>query len=107
MQPRLIERLDARTGQGIEGLVRGHHRRRLARLGRLAQLDPPQDRTLWSAGDPPARPGCELEVLIDGEQAMAAIAEALAGARSHVHISGWHLDPAFGLTRDAQAVRLR
>jgi phosphatidylserine/phosphatidylglycerophosphate/cardiolipin synthase-like enzyme len=46
-------------------------------------------------------------VLIDGEQALPRIAEALAAARSHVHIAGWHITAEFGLTRDAHAARLR
>jgi phosphatidylserine/phosphatidylglycerophosphate/cardiolipin synthase-like enzyme len=45
-------------------------------------------------------------VLIDGAHALPRIAEALSGARSHVHIAGWHVAPDFGLTRDAQARRL-
>ena len=46
-------------------------------------------------------------MLIDGAQALPRIAEELAGARSHVHIAGWHITPQFGLTRDAGAERLR
>lgn len=46
-------------------------------------------------------------MLIDGAQALPRISEALSVARSHVHIAGWHLEPDFGLTRDAQARRLR
>jgi phosphatidylserine/phosphatidylglycerophosphate/cardiolipin synthase-like enzyme len=46
-------------------------------------------------------------VLVDGGRALPCIAEALAGARSHVHIAGWHITPDFGLTRDEQASRLR
>jgi phosphatidylserine/phosphatidylglycerophosphate/cardiolipin synthase-like enzyme len=105
--PEAIERIDSFTGRGVEAVIRAHHRRRLARLDRLAQLDPPLDGSLWSAGDPPPRDGCQLEVLIDGAQALPAIAEALAGARSHVHIAGWHITPDFGLTRDQSAPRLR
>ena len=48
-----------------------------------------------------------MRVLIDGEEAFAEIAPALAQARSHVHIAGWHLAPGFGLTRDHEALRLR
>ena len=44
---------------------------------------------------------------MDGGQALPRIAEALRGARSHVHIAGWHIAPDFGLTRDASASRLR
>jgi phosphatidylserine/phosphatidylglycerophosphate/cardiolipin synthase-like enzyme len=46
-------------------------------------------------------------VLIDGAQALPRLSEALIGARSHVHIAGWHITPGFGLTRDDQASRLR
>jgi phosphatidylserine/phosphatidylglycerophosphate/cardiolipin synthase-like enzyme len=105
--PKAIERIDGWTGQGLESLIRAHHSRRLERLGRLSQLDPPRDGSLWSAAQPPPRSGCELEILIDGAEALPAIAQALAGARRYVHIAGWHLTPGFGLTRDARARRLR
>ncbi len=45
--------------------------------------------------------------MVDGAQALPEIAAALAQARSHVHIAGWHLEPGFGLTRDGNAVALR
>jgi phosphatidylserine/phosphatidylglycerophosphate/cardiolipin synthase-like enzyme len=102
-----VGRLDAWAGQAIEAAVRTHHRRRLKRIGRLDQLDPAPGVDGWAAGDPPPRPGCDVEVLIDGERALAAIAEALAGARSHVEIAGWHITPDFGLTRGEGARRLR
>ncbi|MGN6371925.1 MAG: phospholipase D-like domain-containing protein [Solirubrobacteraceae bacterium] len=107
MIPPPIERIDSWAGQRVEALIRAHHRRRLARMGRLHQLNPPDDGLLWCAGHPAPREGCELEVLIDGAQALPRIAEALLGARSHIHIAGWHLGPDFGLTRDAGAQRLR
>ena len=44
---------------------------------------------------------------MDGGEALPRIAEALTGARSHVHIAGWHLTLDFGLTRDDRASRLR
>jgi phosphatidylserine/phosphatidylglycerophosphate/cardiolipin synthase-like enzyme len=107
MPPAAIERIDGWAGRAIEGVVRHHHRRRLRRLDRLAQLDPPADGALWSAGEPRPRDGCELNVLIDGATALPAISEALLQARSHVHIAGWHLSPDFGLTRGIGALRLR
>lgn len=61
----------------------------------------------WAQGDPPPRPGNALDVLIDGEDAFRAIAQALQGARSHVHVTGWHLTPGFALTRDANPISLR
>jgi phosphatidylserine/phosphatidylglycerophosphate/cardiolipin synthase-like enzyme len=46
-------------------------------------------------------------VLIDGEQALGGIAAVLEGARSRVHIAGWHLAHDFGLRRDDRTWRLR
>jgi phosphatidylserine/phosphatidylglycerophosphate/cardiolipin synthase-like enzyme len=103
----LVEHIDEWTGQAVEFAVGAHHRHRLKRAGRLGQLAPPRDGSLWAADDPPPRAGNDVEVLIDGEQALPRIAEALAGARSYVHIAGWHITPDFGLTRDDQASRLR
>jgi phosphatidylserine/phosphatidylglycerophosphate/cardiolipin synthase-like enzyme len=103
----LLDAVDDWTGRLIEASISTHHRRRLRRCGRTDQLDPPTDSGLWAAGDPPPRNGCKLEVLIDGGQALPRIAEAIAGARSHVHIAGWHLAPDFGLTRDDRAQSLR
>ncbi|MDQ3103557.1 MAG: phospholipase, partial [Actinomycetota bacterium] len=102
-----IARVDRWAGQSIETASRRHHRRRLERIGQIEQLDPPRGGELWAAGEPPPREGCELEVLIDGGQALPRIADALAGARAHVHIAGWHLTPDFGLTRDHRTRRLR
>ncbi len=102
-----LDRVDAFIGRGVEAAIGAHHRRRLRRAGRLGQLRPPDDGTLWAAGDPPPRPGGTLEVLVDGAHALPHIAEAIAAARSHVHIAGWHITPGFGLTRDEGAISLR
>jgi phosphatidylserine/phosphatidylglycerophosphate/cardiolipin synthase-like enzyme len=103
----LTKRVDGWAGQGIEAAIGAHHRRRLQRVGRIDQLDPSHGSSLWAAGDSPPRAGGTLDVLVDGGEALPAIAEALTGARSHVHIAGWHVTPDFGLTRDDQASRLR
>ena len=83
-----------------------HHRRRLRRAGRGAQLDPPGD-GIWAAGDPPPREGCKLEILIDGAEALPRISAALDRARTEINIAGWHITPDFGLDRDEGARRLR
>jgi len=103
----LTARVDGWAGDRIEAATAAHHRRRISRAGRLAQLDPPRDGRLWAAGDPPVRDGCELEVLVDGAEALPQIAEAIAGARRFVHVAGWHATPDFGLTRDDDALPLR
>jgi phosphatidylserine/phosphatidylglycerophosphate/cardiolipin synthase-like enzyme len=102
-----LDRLDDYVGRATERTKAAHHRRRLARIGHAASYDPPMDGSLWAAGDPAPREGCSLEVLIDGAEALPRIAEAIASARSYVHIAGWHVTPAFGLTRDADARPLR
>ena len=99
--------VDGWIGQRVEAAIGAHHRRRLERVGRSDQLDPPHSLPLWAAGDPAPCAGCALEVLVDGGEALPRIAETLTGARSHVHIAGWHVTPDFGLTRDDQASRLR
>lgn len=94
----ILSRADAALGDAIEAAVRAKHRRRLRRLGWERALDPPDDGP-WAAGDPPPRPGCSLEVLVDGAEALPAIAEALQGARRFVHLTGWHVAPHFELVR--------
>ncbi len=101
----VISRADARLGDAIEAVVRTHHRRRLRRLGWERALEPPAD-GLWAAGEPPPRPGCALDVLVDGAEALPAIAEALQGARSFVHMTGWHVAPHFELVRGEPPVVL-
>ena len=103
----LLERVDGWAGNGIEVAIGRHHRRRLKRVGRIDQLEPPHGPSLWAAADPLPRTGGALEVLVDGGEALPRIAEALNGARSQVHIAGWHVTPDFGLTRDDRAARLR
>jgi phosphatidylserine/phosphatidylglycerophosphate/cardiolipin synthase-like enzyme len=104
MPPAPVARADALLGAAIESTIKVHHRRRLRRLGHRGVLDPPPAPTLFAAGDPPPREGCRLEVLVDGATALPAIAEALRGARSHVHITGWHLAPHFELVRGEHPV---
>ena len=103
----VLDRVDRVIGQATETSVAAHHRRRLARIGQTGAYAPPQDGSLWAAGDPPPRDGCSLEVLIDGDEALPRMAEAIAGARDYVHIAGWHVTPGFGLTRDQDAQPLR
>jgi phosphatidylserine/phosphatidylglycerophosphate/cardiolipin synthase-like enzyme len=97
--PAAIERVDRAVGERVERAVRNHHRRRLAKLGHAHVFDPPDD-CMWAAGDPPPRAGNRLDVLVDGERAIRDIGDAIAAARSHVHLAGWHVTPSFAMRRD-------
>ncbi|MFZ0090471.1 MAG: phospholipase D family protein [Solirubrobacteraceae bacterium] len=99
----LLTRVDGLVGDAVEAAVRVKHSRRLARLGWSGALAPEGD-SVWAAGEPAPRDGCELRVLIDGEEAFAAIARAIADARDTIHITGWHLAAHFELARDEHLV---
>ena len=99
LRPPAPSHADRLTGELIERAMGAHHRRRLRRLGQGARYDPPDDGRLWAAGDPPARAGNALDVLIDGAQALPEIERAVRAARRHVHVAGWSLTPHFPLTR--------
>jgi phosphatidylserine/phosphatidylglycerophosphate/cardiolipin synthase-like enzyme len=93
------------VAEGVEQTVRARHRRRLRRVGWEHALDA-ESPGYASSGAPP-RPGNYLEILIDGSNALPAIAEELARAESHVHLSGWYLSPHLELTRGDEPVVLR
>jgi phosphatidylserine/phosphatidylglycerophosphate/cardiolipin synthase-like enzyme len=94
----LIGRFDQLIGHGVEATVTLKHRRRLARPG-WERVFEPSSPGVFAQGDPPPRPGCELEVLIDGANALPEIAEAISQAKRFVHVTGWHLEPAFEVVR--------
>ena len=97
------ERVDGLVGDTLDRLVVSHHRRRLARHHRLGALDPPAGG--WAAGPPPPRAGNSLELFVDGSEALPAIADAIEGARSHVHLAGWHFSPELRLREGGPTVR--
>ena len=107
MLPRSLAHADRFAGTLVEGAMGAHHRRRLRTLGHDVSYDPPADGTLWAAGDPPPRPGNDVEILVDGAQALPEIERAIRGARRHVHIAGWSITPHFAVTRDEPPVVLR
>jgi phosphatidylserine/phosphatidylglycerophosphate/cardiolipin synthase-like enzyme len=93
------------VGEAVSAQICAHHERRLHRLGWSHALNP--DDGLWAAGEPPPRPGNAIEILIDGAEALPAIAKELRTARSHVHITGWYFSPDFALRRDEEPLVLR
>jgi phosphatidylserine/phosphatidylglycerophosphate/cardiolipin synthase-like enzyme len=46
-------------------------------------------------------------VLIDGEEVLPAIEQAIRAARSRVHLAGWSITPAFAMTRGDDPVIVR
>ncbi len=102
-----LETADRVAGDGIERLTQAHHARRLRKLGHAAQRTPPEDGSLWAAGDPPPRAGNALDVLIEGSAYFPALEQAIRGARRSVLIAGWCITPQFALVRDEPPVLLR
>lgn len=86
-------------GRHVERLVVAHHSRRLRKLGHEQALASPAGG--WAAAGWPPRPGNQLDVLVDGAEALAEIAVAIEAARSSVWLAGWYFSPDFKLT-DAQ-----
>jgi phosphatidylserine/phosphatidylglycerophosphate/cardiolipin synthase-like enzyme len=100
MDSKFFSRVDAAIGEGIDGVVVSHHRRRLRRLGwqhALVPGEPP-----WASGEPPARRGNELELLVDGANFLPRLAKELARAQDHVHIAGWYLSTELALVRGGE-----
>ncbi len=93
-------------GEGIEHAVSSHHRRRLRKVGWGHAFD--ADELGFSTGatfEP--RAGNRVEVLVDGSTYLPAVAEAISGAKSHVHLLGWCFSPELNLTREEEPVVLR
>jgi phosphatidylserine/phosphatidylglycerophosphate/cardiolipin synthase-like enzyme len=100
MDSDLLGRADAIVGDGIEALVRAHHRRRLVRAGwgRAFVLAS----RLWADGLPPPRSGNDVELLIDGASFLPRLTAELERAESHVHIAGWYLSTELALVREGR-----
>ena len=106
LQPReFLVSAESWAGTQISQQICSHHRRRLRKLGWERSLEPPAGG--WAEGDFPVRAGNAVEVLIDGAQALPAIAAELRKARSHVHLTGWYFSPDFELERGRRKSVLR
>ncbi|MGH2749458.1 MAG: phospholipase D-like domain-containing protein [Actinomycetota bacterium] len=93
-----LHRLDRTIGDGLEQILRVHHRRRLSKIGWGAVFDPGPGR--WAMNDPPPRRGNELRICIDGRESFDAIIEGVRNARTFVHLAGWHMEHDFILSKD-------
>jgi phosphatidylserine/phosphatidylglycerophosphate/cardiolipin synthase-like enzyme len=102
--PYPLDRLDDLVGDAIERVVHSHHARRLRRRGSGEAIDPAPDGWSSTAASPP-RAGCRVRPFVDGSEALPRIADAIRSARSHVHLAGWHFDPAFRLEEEGPTLR--
>jgi len=96
-------RIDAFLGDRVEAIIRSHHRRRLERIGWGHALAAGPG--TWSKGEPPPRSGNHVELLVDGAEALPAIARAISSARSSVHLAGWYFSPSFQLEERGASLR--
>jgi phosphatidylserine/phosphatidylglycerophosphate/cardiolipin synthase-like enzyme len=96
---------DDALGQLVERLTTSHHRRRLRRVEWTRAIDPPGGG--WAEGQPPPRSGNAVTVLIDGADALQAMALGIAEAQLHVHVTGWHLTPTFVMVRGERSIVLK
>ncbi|MDQ4059177.1 MAG: phospholipase D family protein [Actinomycetota bacterium] len=96
--------MDRALGEALERGLRAHHRRRLGKIGWERVFDPRHGTAL---GNYQVRDGNDLRVFIDGEDSFNAIAAGVRGARSHVHLAGWHMEAEFVLIAEPDEVTLR
>lgn len=92
-------------GSAIDNAVSSHHVRRLRKVGwdhafAASGFD-------WAKEALPPREGNRVEVLIDGAEFLPRVADELARAESHVHLTGWYFSPELALTRDEEPVTVR
>ena len=92
-------------GSAIDRAVTAHHARRLQRIGWRPALE--VNGLDWARKGIPARSGNKVEVLIDGASFLPMLAEELARAESHVHITGCFFSPELELTRGDDPVIVR
>ena len=107
--PRFLSEATVKLGHALGGridsAVANRHRRGLRRVGWAHALD--ASTTGFAKGTSPPRGGNTLEVLIDGSEALPRMAEDMAAAKSHVHLTGWFLSPELALSREEEPLVVR
>ncbi len=107
--PRFLEsatvKLGHAFGERLDQAVRSRHRQRLKHVGWTHALD--ASGLAYARGSFPARKGNRLDVLVDGSEALPAIAAELARAESFIHLAGWFFSPELHLSRDDEPMIVR
>ena len=107
--PRLLEsatvKLGHAFGEGLDDLARRRSRQHLRHVGWERALD--ASKLGFAHGTFPPREGNRLDVLVDGCEALPAIAAELARAESYVHLTGWFFSPELDLSRDDEPMVVR
>jgi len=100
--PRFLEAATVKLGHALGGrlddLSRRRSRQRLRHVGWQRAFD--VSKAGYARGTFPARDGNRLDLLVDGSEALPAIAAELAGAESYVHLTGWFFSPELDMSRD-------
>jgi phosphatidylserine/phosphatidylglycerophosphate/cardiolipin synthase-like enzyme len=100
----LLDHADRWFGEGLERTVSAHHRRRLRRVGWEHALDVQPSFEVGAAAGP--QPGHELEIFVDGSDALPSMVREMREARHRVLLAGWFFSAAFALERGASGVTL-
>jgi phosphatidylserine/phosphatidylglycerophosphate/cardiolipin synthase-like enzyme len=107
--PRFLESATVKIGHAfgerMDDAVRSRHRVRLRRVGWEHALDATE--LAYAKGAFPARDGNAFELLVDGAEALPAIAAEIARAESSVHLAGWFFSPELHLSREEEPVVVR
>ena len=107
--PRFLESANVKLGHAfaerLDDLTRKRSRKRLRHSGWERALD--ASRLEFAHGSFPARAGNRLDVLVDGSEALPAIATELARAESYVNLTGWFFSPELHMSRDDEPTIVR
>jgi phosphatidylserine/phosphatidylglycerophosphate/cardiolipin synthase-like enzyme len=107
--PRFLEpatvKLGHAFGDRLDRLTRRRSRQRLRHVGWEHALD--ASKLGFAHGTFPAREGNRLDVLVDGSEALPAIAAEVARAESYVHLTGWFFSPELHMSRDDEPMIVR
>jgi phosphatidylserine/phosphatidylglycerophosphate/cardiolipin synthase-like enzyme len=100
----LTDRVDCFVGESLERAVSAHHRRRLRRVGWEHALDAAP--SFWADAGGAPQPGHEVEIFVDGADALPAMVRAMRRARRRVLLAGWFFSADFRLEREGAGLTL-